>query len=98
MKNLFLSLVLVSTQAIAQKPEKIYPLNLQRHEGDYYNSQSVLWGAEAKKHPKDAQAWKNYYLATRYANQMYLPTHGPDKEKMMYRIVDDMEKNVPNSV
>lgn len=98
MKKLLIVLTFISTNLTAQKPEKIYPLNLQRHEGDYYNTQSGLWGEEVKKHPKDAKAWKNYYLATRYANQMYLSTHGPDKEKMMNEIVNAMQKNVPNTV
>jgi hypothetical protein len=82
----------------AQTPEKINRINLQPHEQDYYNKQSALWKGEVSKRPKDAQAWENYYLATRYCNQMYLHNQGADKEKAMKDIVSGMEKNVPNTI
>jgi hypothetical protein len=98
MNKLLIAFSLLWLGASAQKAEKIYPLNLQHHEQEYYNTQSKLWAEEVKKHPKDAEAWKNYYCATRYANNMYLRNQGADKEKMMQQIVAAMEKNVPNSV
>jgi hypothetical protein len=98
MKNLLLLLGLVYVQlTIAQKPEIINPLNLQWHDESYYALQAKLWGEFVKSHPKDAPAWKNYYFATRYANRMYIPKQGEDKEKLVKEIVAGMEKNVPNS-
>jgi len=82
----------------AQKTEPIYPLNLQPHEPEYYNTQATLWGQEVKKHPKDANTWENYYRAMRYSNKMNEHSPAADKKKIVENLVDDMEKNVPNSV
>jgi len=102
MKKFLVALFIVLSSSFivvkAQIPERINRINLQPHEQSYYTTQSVLWKAEVAKHPKDAQAWENYYRATRYSNQMYIPNQGADKEKIMKDIVAGMEKNVPNTI
>jgi len=98
MKRLIVALTLLSLQAFAQKPEKIYPINVQERDQDFYKTQSKLWGEEVKKHPKNADAWKNYYNASRYIDGVFRRDKGADKEKMIYQIVAEMEKNVPTSV
>jgi len=98
MKKLIVILSLLSSSLFAQKPEKIYSIVKDPKSQEFYNTQAKLWGEEVKKRPKNASAWMNYYLASRYDNQMYLKGQPEDKSKLMQSIVDGMKKNVPNSI
>src|SRR5580704_10900339 len=97
MKRLLILLILISPAAFAQQPEKIYSIAVQPHETAYYTTQAELWKKETDKHPKDAAAWENYYLAMRYSNQAYNPGN-EDKQKLMKQIVDQIAKNAPGTI
>jgi hypothetical protein len=97
MKRFLALFIIISSTLVAQKPEKIYSICLQPHDVQYYTAQAELWKAEVVKHPKDASAWENYYLAMRYSNEAYNPGK-EDKQKLMKQIVDDMGKNTPATI
>lgn len=62
---IFLFLFLSIETATAQKPEKIYGKNRVLKTNDYYLQQTELWKKETEKNPGDANAWLNYYRASR---------------------------------
>src|ERR1700739_4987676 len=97
MKRFLTLFIIISSALVAQKPEKIYSICLQPHDISYYTTQAELWKTEVAKHPKDASAWENYYLAMRYGNEAYNPGK-EDKQKMMKQIIDDMEKNTSGTI
>ncbi|HTA82017.1 MAG TPA: hypothetical protein VK783_03735 [Bacteroidia bacterium] len=96
MKKLIMAFILTSSSLLAQKAEKIYSITVQPRDDKFYTEQASLWKAEVAKKPKDAEAWENYYLATRYASHAY--EANSDKQKTMEEIVKGMEKNVPNTL
>ncbi len=69
---------------------------------DYYLQQIPLWKNEIDKNPKNADAWFNYYRANRNA---YIKGEEDNSQKSkgisrfdrLKNIVDEMEKQVPNS-
>lgn len=88
--------------AKVQVAEKIYGKNKVLKPNEYYLQQIVLWKKETDKDPKNSDAWYNYYRANRNA---YIKGDEVDSEKAkgvtrfdrLKSIVDEMEKNVPNS-
>lgn len=63
----------------------------------FYKTQSTLWQKETVTHPEDANAWFNYYKATRY---VWLTSGGLDQEgatTSLTSIVDEMEVRIPNT-
>lgn len=48
------------------KPVKIYPITREMHDLSWYKTQAGLWENETKTNPKNADAWFNYYRASRY--------------------------------
>lgn len=100
MKNTFFTLIcLITLNGIAQKPEKIYGNARQNKPLSYYKEQSIAWKKVLDANPKDAVAWYNYYYANR--NIMFndtVATHNPkEKSDQLLKVVDDMEKQIPNS-
>lgn len=87
---------------VAQVPEKIYGKNKVLKPNDYYLQQIPLWKNEIDKNPKNADAWFNYYRANRNA---YIKGEEDNSQKSkgisrfdrLKNIVDEMEKQVPNS-
>jgi hypothetical protein len=85
-----------------QVPEKIYGKNKVLKPNEYYLQQMDLWEKEIDKNPENADAWYNYYRASRNA---YIKGEEGDSQKAkgisrfdrLKSIVDEMEKNVPNS-
>lgn len=94
-------IALLCTQMIlkAQRPEKIYSITKVPKDGDYYEEQSRLWDKEIEKNSKNADAWFNYYRATRYSLicSKSDTSKGKDRFKSLNNIVDKMEKAIPNS-
>lgn len=88
--------------AIAQKAETIYGKNRVLKSNEYYLEQIDLWKKEIDKNPKDANAWYNYYRAVRnaYIKQDEEDTRqnkGNTRFNRLKTIVEEMEKQVPNS-
>lgn len=105
-KKLFLlcwfAILGAAKNAAAQKPEKIYGKNKVLKPNEYYLEQMPLWKKEIENNPKNADAWYNYYRANRNA---YIKGEEGDSQKTkgnarfnrLKGIVDEMEKQVPES-
>ena len=50
---------------VAQKPETVYSVAKEQREMSWYEQQQKLWKAETVKNKSNANAWYNYYSATR---------------------------------
>ena len=88
--------------ASAQVPEKIYGKNRVLKTNEYYLQQRDLWKKEVDKNPENADAWYNYYRANRNAyivgeEKDSLNTKGINRFERLKKIVDEMEKYVPES-
>jgi hypothetical protein len=107
MKNILFLLTsllffIVTTNALAQTPEEIYGKNKLLKPNEYYLKQIPLWKKEVDKNPKNADAWYNYYRANRNA---YIKGEEDNSQKAkgvsrfdrLKNIVDEMEKQVPNT-
>jgi hypothetical protein len=97
----FLFLV-ISQQSPAQQPEKIYGKNKVLKSNEYYLLQMELWKKETEKDPKNANAWINYYLASRNSYIVGEEKDTPDAKTVnrfgrLKSIVAGMETNVPQS-
>jgi len=97
---IFILLSIKST--LAQTPEKIYGKNKVLKTNDYYLQQKDLWKKEVDINPKNADAWYNYYRASRNAyivgeENDSLNTKGINRFERLKKIVLEMEKNVPET-
>jgi hypothetical protein len=96
-------LFIVSTpNVLAQTPEKIYGKNKVLKPNEYYIQQLGLWKLKVEKDPKNADAWYNYYRASRNAyikgeEDNSQKSKGVSRFDRLKNIVDEMEKQVPNS-
>ncbi|MBN2730061.1 MAG: hypothetical protein JXR53_12620 [Bacteroidales bacterium] len=102
MKNLFgliITLFLIAEVA-AQQPQKIVSFVIEDHDCDWYKTQSELWQKEIAKDSLNADAWMNYYLASRYKMLLCAekPFYPKDEEYTnLSRIVNEMKNYVPES-
>lgn len=98
-KLIIISASLFCFAAQAQKVEKIYGNARQHKPVAYYKEQSAAWKKIVDANPKDAAAWYNYYYANR--NMMFNDTGGgttsEERFKRVQKIVEDMEKVIPDS-
>ena len=63
---------LMGTALYAQKLETVHSIVVVRHEAPWYETQLKLWKAEVDKDKQNAEAWYNYYSASRaLRNLMY---------------------------
>ena len=88
--------------AMAQVPEKIHGKNKRLMPNGYYVEQVGLWRAEVAKEPQNAEAWYNYYRASRNAyikgdEQENTDTRGTGRFGRLQGIVDSMAVRVPES-
>lgn len=107
MKNILFLLTsllffIVTTNTLAQTPEKIYGKNKLLKPNEYYLQQIPLWKKEVDKNPKNAGAWYNYYRANRNAyikgeEDNSQKSKGVSRFNRLKNIVDEMEKQVPNT-
>ena len=91
---LIIALFVMPILCFSQKAEKIYSIAKKHKPLDYYHTQSKLWKKEIDKNSKNAEAWDNYYAASRMAN---LSTRGSEPSYDLDGIVAEMKKAVPNS-
>ncbi len=80
--------VLLFAQAEKAKPEKVHYYAQKMMPQAWYAQQAELWKVEAGKDPKNGEAWRNYYLATEYANRDGDPSAGGAK---LAQILDNMQ-------
>ena len=107
MKNILFLLtsvlcIVITTNSLAQTPQKIYGKNKVLKSNEYYLQQIPLWKIEVDKNPKNADAWFNYYRANRNAyikgeEDNSQQSKGISRFDRLKNIVDEMEKQVPNS-
>lgn len=62
---------------------------------DWYRQQTKLWQQQVQQSPKDAKAWRNYYLSTEYS---YFGKPSPEKHGQLEQIIREMRKQVPDAV
>ena len=74
------------------KPEKIYFLSEIEKSGEYYITQAKLWEVILKEDKTNAEAWLNYFIASRYAKSIGKQT-GIDLNK----IAEDAWEVIPNT-
>jgi hypothetical protein len=100
---LILGAIFVFTNSLfAQVPEKIYGKNKVLKPNEYYLQQMELWKLEIEKDSLNADAWYNYYRASRNA---YIKGEEDNSQKAkgisrfdrLKNIVEEMEKQIPNS-
>jgi len=94
--------ILTTSNLLAQVPEKIYGKNVVLKPNEYYLQQIPLWKKEVDTNPKNADAWYNYYRASRNAyikgeEDNSQNSKGISRFDRLKNIVDEMEMNVPNS-
>jgi hypothetical protein len=91
--------MLASATLGAQQAEKIQRITRGVcKEPAYYATQVKLWKKEVDKNVKNANAWKNYYLACRYSDEWKYDGSANSKDKVLARIVEEMDKKIPNSI
>ena len=92
---LLLFLTFCPGHAQAPRPQTVYRLIYQAKPNQWYQKQAALWEAEVKKNPKNPQAWRNYYFATRYAwPKERTPRAFKAKNEKMEKIIKGMEKEI----
>ena len=79
------------------KPERILSLRKISKNPEWYIQQAGLWRDEVDKNPSDADAWYNYYQASRYAFRFN--TEGARAEGLTSpeEVIQDMGRTVPDS-
>ncbi|MES2760802.1 MAG: hypothetical protein V4677_01295 [Bacteroidota bacterium] len=107
MKNILFFLtsvlfVVMTTNSLGQTPEKIYGKNKLLKPNEYYLQQIPLWKKQVDKNPKNADAWLNYYRSNRNAyikgeEDNSQKSKGVSRFDRLKNIVDEMERQVPNS-
>ena len=78
----------------AQSPEKVERITVEQHRLGWYLEQKNAWKKIVDKNPRNGEAWKNYYLATRVAGQV---AGGDWPVQEMNGIIADLKSSLPNS-
>lgn len=98
MKNLLFCLLLaLAFNVTGQQPQTVYSIVKDRHEISWYETQQELWKKEIDKNEKNANAWYNYYSATRALRNL---TTGEDREgyhNLCVEITNDAYEIIPES-
>ncbi len=106
MKNTIIAIFcLLSIFSQAQKRETVYSVAREQREMSWYEQQQKLWKEETVKNKQDANAWYNYYSATRAMKNSCYDDKNPEeaaKKREKYaeqghQIVEEAYKAVPNS-
>ncbi|HLP12892.1 MAG TPA: SUMF1/EgtB/PvdO family nonheme iron enzyme [Flavobacteriales bacterium] len=97
MRNILIGLAfLISAPLMAANPpqkQKVYSIVKQQQSLQWYEEQLMLWEAELKKDPKNAEAWLNVYTATR----MIKLSGGKKTKDDLDKVVNDAEKSIPET-
>jgi hypothetical protein len=95
-------LLMIAVHAYGQRPERMYGKNRVLKSNTYYLEQIAAWEALVRKHPENADAWLNYYRASRNAYIVgeetdSLNTKGGNRFSRLRSILDRMQLHVPES-
>ncbi|HNV27815.1 MAG TPA: SUMF1/EgtB/PvdO family nonheme iron enzyme [Cyclobacteriaceae bacterium] len=86
-KILIIPLVLIGL-VLQATPEKIYPKTKILKPISWYSDQMLEWGSYVQSHSTEADAWLNFYAATRFAQR---------DAKQLNLIVEKMSTAIPNT-
>jgi Sulfatase-modifying factor enzyme 1 len=86
-KILFVPLLIIGF-AVHATPEKIYPKTKILKPVVWYAEQMTEWGNVIQSHTTNADAWLNFYAASRFAQQ---------DERQLNVIVERMKNSIPNT-
>jgi formylglycine-generating enzyme required for sulfatase activity len=62
-----ISFAFFSWSSVTPKPVKVYTITIQQMSADFYVGQANAWKSIVEKDKTNADAWYNYFKATRYA-------------------------------
>lgn len=100
MKNLVLIIMLIvnSTVVLAQERHTVLSITKEMHEISWYLEQQKLWKSDTEKDSQNAEAWYNYYQATRALRNL----EEDSVKRLEYRsqctkIAENAYKSVPNT-
>lgn len=86
-KILFIPLILIGL-TLQATPEKIYPKTKILRPISWYSDQILEWGSYVQSHSTEADAWLNFYAATRFAQR---------NAEQLDQIVEQMTTAIPNT-
>lgn len=96
--GLVTSILMLSTISVAQERQTVLSITQEMHDESWYLEQQKLWGGDVKKDKSNAEAWYNYYSATRALKNL----EGDKSARVEYRkqctkIADDAYAAVPKT-
>ncbi len=92
MKHLLI-IFLLCVIGVLSALQPIPPLAKVHYETEWYEQRAKEWQKETKKSPDNAEAWINYYRATRYAIKYKKQLKGDP----LLDIINQMEKHIPET-
>lgn len=87
-----LSIAFISWSSVTPKPMKVYPITVQHMSADFYVGQANAWKSIVEKDKSNADAWYNYFKATRYARFFDRSQSWDEKP-----IAQEALKHIPNT-
>jgi hypothetical protein len=100
-KHLLIAGLLINSLVYSQQAEKVYSITKEVREISWYETQQKLWKAEIDKNKTNADAWYNYFSATRaLKNLSYTDETGillKKYQEQCNQIADDALKAIPNT-
>ena len=75
------------------KPQKVYSIVREHRPLSFYSTQAELWKQEVEQDPKNADAWLNYYTASR----MLKILNGGKTQEDLNEIVEELVKHIPET-
>lgn len=88
MKKILIIPLLLIGLTLQATPEKIYPKTKILKPVGWYSDQMLEWASYVQGHSTEADAWLNYYAATRFAQR---------NVEQLDRIVEKMTTAIPNT-
>jgi len=101
MKNVtvFLMVLMTSISFSQVKPQKVYSIVKEVQQKWWYKEQVISWKAEIDKNNQNAEAWYNYYVATRSLRNISEVDSKVQIEysKACQKISEEAYKTIPNT-
>ena len=96
--GLVTSILMFSSLAVAQERHTVLSITQEMHEISWYTEQQELWSSDVEKDDKNAEAWYNYYSATRALKNLSEEKEDRVKyRKQCTKIAEDAYKAIPNT-
>lgn len=87
--------LILSVSPVWSSPEPVLPITRDVRPNDWYVEQAAEWGAVKDRTPTDAEAWLNFYLASRYIN--FVSGDEVRRSNRLEGILQEMGRAVPDS-